>query len=91
MGSFEPLVQRVVFVIQQAQCGAPHWALESITEQNLSGGVRILPFNTAYVLFCLEPGGHQLVAAAHAFQTEICTGSEHEPSFFPAGVGFFHD
>ena len=42
------------------------------------------------ILLGLMPGGHDLVAAAHAAQAEICAGAQAEPALFAAGVGLFH-
>ena len=42
------------------------------------------------VFLGLVPLHHDLVAAAHAPQAEICAGAEALPFFLAAGVGLFH-
>ena len=48
-------------------------------------------FNSTDIFFRLEPGGHDLMPAAHAPQTKVCPGAQNQPAFFPAGMGLFHD
>ena len=42
------------------------------------------------ILLHLMPRGHDLVAAAHASEPEICAGAQAEPALFAAGVGLLH-
>ena len=42
------------------------------------------------ILLGLMALDHDLVAAAHAAQAEVCAGAQAEPTLFAAGVGLFH-
>ena len=42
------------------------------------------------ILLCLMPLDHDLVAAAQAFEPEVCAGAQDLPPLFTAGMGFFH-
>jgi hypothetical protein len=51
----------------------------------------LLPDDLADVFFRLEPGCHDLMAAAKTSQAKIRPGSQHKPSLFTAWVFFFHN
>ena len=51
---------------------------------------RICVFHGFDIFLGLVSGGHDLVAAAHATEPEICAGAQAEPALFAAGVGLFH-
>jgi hypothetical protein len=44
----------------------------------------------ADIFLCFEPGSHDLMAAAQAFEAEVCAGTQNLPPLFPAGMGLFH-
>ena len=46
--------------------------------------------HTLDIFLGLVSGGHDLVAAAHAAEAEVCAGAQALPAFFAAGVGLFH-
>ena len=51
----------------------------------------LFPLNAADVFLCLVAGCHHFMTAPKAFQSKVCTGAQYLPSFFTAGVRFFHN
>ena len=46
--------------------------------------------HTLDIFLGLVSGGHDLVAAAHAAEAEVCAGAQALPALFAAGVGLLH-